>query len=264
MEKDLFSIKEAAQMAQMTKETLRHYDRIGLVCPTFKNEQTKYRYYTKADIVRLNTVYALQQMDLSLEEIKEALSYNDLEKIILFLNKAEQKAEKKIHSLQYALKKIKLAKDDYEKKRTVPQQSGDFFILELEERTILLSDTLSEPSLDNLWDYLRHFKNLVPPHLKDSFIFMDSAGIYTENNCSRLFAICESYQPVKGLKTLPKGRYLCADVSDEEKEKVLADLLLTAEKMVGKMPPFIVEIIVVSGILQWRYQIQIPLPNDQK
>lgn len=163
MEKDLFSIKEAAQMAQMTKETLRHYDRIGLVCPTFKNEQTKYRYYTKADIVRLNTVYALQQMDLSLEEIKEALSYNDLEKIILFLNKAEQKAEKKIHSLQYALKKIKLAKDDYEKKRTVPQQSGDFFILELEERTILLSDTLSEPSLDNLWDYLRHFKNLVPP-----------------------------------------------------------------------------------------------------
>ena len=90
-------------MAQMTKETLRHYDRIGLVCPTFKNEQTKYRYYTKADIVRLNTVYALQQMDLSLEEIKEALSYNDLEKIILFLNKAEQKAEKKIHSLQYAL-----------------------------------------------------------------------------------------------------------------------------------------------------------------
>ena len=71
--KQYFSIGEAAKAAHMTSETLRHYDRIGLVKPGKKDEWTNYRYYTEQDIVRLNTVRALQCMDLSLQEIKEAL-----------------------------------------------------------------------------------------------------------------------------------------------------------------------------------------------
>ena len=61
-----FSVGEAAQAARMTRETLRHYDRIGLVKPSKVDEWTKYRYYTEADLVRLHTVRALQQMDLPL------------------------------------------------------------------------------------------------------------------------------------------------------------------------------------------------------
>ena len=75
--KEFFSISEAAKAVNTTSETLRHYDRIGLVKPSKKDERTKYRYYTKKDIVRLNTVRALQQMDIPLQEIKEVLEYDD-------------------------------------------------------------------------------------------------------------------------------------------------------------------------------------------
>ena len=68
-----YSVSEAARAARMTGETLRHYDRIGLVSPSYRDEWTSYRYYTDEDIVRLNTVRALQLMDLSLDEIKKAL-----------------------------------------------------------------------------------------------------------------------------------------------------------------------------------------------
>ena len=51
-----FSIGEAAKAVHTTTETLRHYDRIGLVKPSKKDEWTKYRYYTEQDIIRLNTV----------------------------------------------------------------------------------------------------------------------------------------------------------------------------------------------------------------
>lgn len=78
--KSYFSVGEAARAVHMTSETLRHYDRIGLVTPSKKDEWTQYRYYTAQDLVRLQTVRALQMMDLPLQEIKKVLAYDDLEK----------------------------------------------------------------------------------------------------------------------------------------------------------------------------------------
>ena len=67
--KRCYSIGEAAAIVHTTSETLRHYDRIGLVKPSIKDKWTNYRYYTDEDIVRLNTVRALQLMDLPLKEM---------------------------------------------------------------------------------------------------------------------------------------------------------------------------------------------------
>ena len=78
--KKFFSVGEAAKAVHTTSETLRHYDRIGLVKPSKKDEWTNYRYYTEADIVRLNTVRALQLMDLPLQEIKKVLGQYRTEK----------------------------------------------------------------------------------------------------------------------------------------------------------------------------------------
>ena len=88
--KKYFSIGEAAKAAHTTAETLRHYDRIGLVKPSKKDGWTQYRYYTEQDIVRVNTVRALQLMDLPLQEIKRVLDYKDLRKVVDFLEQAEK------------------------------------------------------------------------------------------------------------------------------------------------------------------------------
>ncbi|MCD8088461.1 MAG: MerR family transcriptional regulator [Oscillospiraceae bacterium] len=69
-------------LAGVTSETLRHYDRVGLVRPSRRDEWTGYRYYTERDVVRLKTVRALQQMDLPLREIRRVLAYESLEQII--------------------------------------------------------------------------------------------------------------------------------------------------------------------------------------
>lgn len=101
-----FSVGEAARAVHMTSETLRHYDRIGLVKPSKKDEWTNYRYYTEQDMVRLNTVRALQIMDLPLQEIKQVLEYDDLEKIIDFLVRAEKKPMKKLQRFNTARQKF--------------------------------------------------------------------------------------------------------------------------------------------------------------
>ena len=255
--KPYFSIGEAAKAAHTTSETLRHYDRIGLVKPSKKDEWTNYRYYTEQDIVRLNTVRALQMMDLPLQEIKKVLEYDDLEKIIDFLRQTEQKADEKIEALQYSKSKIQLAKADYERKLQAQQTFQGIILKDLPERVILLSDTLEVPTLDNLWNYLSHFYDKVTPALKDRFFFEDLAGIYSEEGLTRLFAVCIRYVEIDGLRTLPKGKYLCASCTEEHREQTLQELVRMARTQYGVEPTFTVQIIVVSGILQWNYEVQV-------
>lgn len=262
MEKYL-TVGEAAKAVHMTSETLRHYDRIGLVKPSKRDEGTNYRYYTEQDIVRLNTVRVLQLMDLPLQKIKEVLEYNDLEKILDFLVQAEKKADEKISELQNSKLRIQSAKADYERKLRMRENPGGIFIKDLPERVILLSDTLEAPMLDNLWNYLSHFYDRVTPALKDQFYFEDLASIYTENEISRLFAVCIRYVNMEGLKVLPKGKYLCASCTEENRDKMLGELIHIARAKYGAEPAFTIQIIVVSGILNWNYEIQVFLNDDK-
>lgn len=68
------------------------------------------------------------------------------------------------------------------------------------------------------------------------------------------------FTDAEGLKVLPRGRYLCADCAEEERGRVLAKLTDTAKSDYGAEPGFALQLIVLSGILQWNYQVQIPIP----
>ncbi|RZS94394.1 MerR family transcriptional regulator [Cuneatibacter caecimuris] len=260
--KKFYSVGMAAKAAHITSETLRHYDRIGLVKPSRKDDFTNYRYYTEEDLVRINTVRALQQMDLSLQKIKEVLEYEDLQKIISFLTEAEKRAEEKIKLLQNSKEKIQLAKSGYERKYREQRHTEGIITRYFPERVIMLSDTLETPTLNNLWNYLSHFYSKIELLQKEQFTFEDLAGIYTENGVSKLFAVCIRYENIDGLKILPGGNYLCTDCAEEDRENKIKELLHIAHNEHNASPEFIVQQIVISGILQWNYQLQVYLGNQ--
>lgn len=255
--KNYFSISQTAKIVGMTAETLRHYDRIGLVTPCKTDEWTGYRYYSQQEIVRLNTIRALRCMDLMLAEIKDILSYDDFNRIIEILKQAEKSADEKIAELNYAKTKIQRARTFYESKLKGEQQNENVFIKRYPQRVILLSDTMETPTLDNLWNYHRHFYDQISDDLKNEFSFEDLAGIYERNGRSRLFAICTRYVKTDGIKVLPQGEYLCADCTEENRDRVIKKLFETAKTEYGTTPEFTVQLIVLSGILQWNYQAQV-------
>ncbi len=254
---EFFSISEAAKIVGMTAETLRHYDRINLVKPCKVDKWTGYRYYSLQEIVRLNTIRTLRCMDLTLDEIKCILSYDDFNKIISALKRAEESADKKIAELNSAKQRIGRARSYYESKLKEQPRAQEPFVKDFPERVILLSDTMEEPTLDNLWNYHRHFYKQLSEDIKDDFSFEDMAGIYVQDNYRRLFALCTKYKPTEGIRVLPGGRYLCADCTDENRQSVMRSLIQTAQAQYGVTPSFTLELIIVSGILQWNYQAQI-------
>lgn len=254
---EFFSIGKTAEIVDMTTETLRHYDRIGLVKPCKTDEWTGYRYYSRQEIVKLNTVRALRCMDLTLDEIKNILAYDDFDKIIAALKRAEINADEKIAELNYAKAKIQRARAYYENKSSGDKKEESCFIKRYPKRVILLSQTMDKPTTDNLWNYHRHFYDQVPDGLKNEFAFEDSAGIYEQNGLSRLFAICTKFTEIDGLTTLPQGDYLCTNCTEENRDRILQDLYQTAKNKYNASPEFTVQLIVLSGILQWNYQAQI-------
>jgi len=68
-ESGYFSISEFAEYSRTTRDTLLHYDRIGLLSPAERGENN-YRYYTGAQLAIVNLTRILQQLGMTLEEIK--------------------------------------------------------------------------------------------------------------------------------------------------------------------------------------------------
>lgn len=258
----LFSIKQAASITNMTSEALRHYDRIGLVKPSLVDPSSQYRYYSERELVRLQTVGLLKQMDLTLTEIKEVLDCGDLNRVVGLLKQAEKNADEKIARLQYAKSKIQLARDDYEKKLDGADPDGEdgaFFVKRLPSRAILISDRLETPTLESLWDYHRHFYRQIGDASRSQYLFEDQAGMITAGDRTRLFAVCVKYPSAEKLTILPEGDYLCGNCTEEDRDAVIRRML---EKLGGDScapPRFILQNIVVIGVLQWRYQVQMPL-----
>lgn len=70
----MFRIGEFAQIAQVSGRQLRFYDQLGLLRPARVDEQTGYRYYSIRQLPRLNSILALKELGLSLEQIGPLLA----------------------------------------------------------------------------------------------------------------------------------------------------------------------------------------------
>jgi DNA-binding transcriptional MerR regulator/effector-binding domain-containing protein len=65
----MFRIGEFAQIAQVSTRQLRFYDQLGLLEPAHTDDATGYRYYSVRQLPRLNSILALKELGLSLDEI---------------------------------------------------------------------------------------------------------------------------------------------------------------------------------------------------
>ena len=68
-----YSTGQFAKLANVTDRTIRYYDKIGLLKPSFVMENG-YRRYTQSDLLKLQKILSLKNMGFSLEEIYPMVS----------------------------------------------------------------------------------------------------------------------------------------------------------------------------------------------
>ena len=67
---NLFSIGEVAQALDITRRAILYYEELGLIQPDVKDSATGNRYYTIDTFVKIRTIRILQNLGLSLRDVR--------------------------------------------------------------------------------------------------------------------------------------------------------------------------------------------------
>ena len=72
-EQNLYSIGEVSKICNVSKKTLRFYDKIGLISPDVVSGENNYRYYGEDTLLFIPVIKYFKQMGFKLEDMKAFL-----------------------------------------------------------------------------------------------------------------------------------------------------------------------------------------------
>ena len=223
----LISISSMAKLHCLSRQTLIHYDHIGLFKPVEVDEKG-YRYYSRSQIPFLRKIVFLKSLGLSLETIKEQLSHTNPKEILTFFIDYKSKINQQIAELNHIREALNQqisilndAVDGYEMKLAEP------FIKYYPERKAIYQefpDNVTKEKLHltlmNLWRQLESlqirpsagFGTILTPCFVNTF--MDaSRGVVSISNIKLKGGSCIFVPPnienLDNLITIPAGEYVC-------------------------------------------------------
>lgn len=68
-----YSVHQVSELLHMPKDTLRYYDKLGLVSPS--RGENRYRSYTEQDLLDLKYIETMKFADFTLAEIRQFFNY---------------------------------------------------------------------------------------------------------------------------------------------------------------------------------------------
>ena len=114
----MFTIGKLAQHCQINIETIRYYQRIGLI--RTPKAQGSYRYYNEQDIETLSFIQKAKDAGLQLNEVKELLQLelNDRHQVRQVIQQRLEKIDARIQELQSLKLRLSSWIDDCENSPT--------------------------------------------------------------------------------------------------------------------------------------------------
>lgn len=91
--KEYYRIGETASLMGITTQTLRFYDKIGLVKPIKIDPRTGYRYYAYEQFHFIDRIKYLQSLGMPLDDIKEVMLSKKVERLLPFLDQQKKVLE---------------------------------------------------------------------------------------------------------------------------------------------------------------------------
>lgn len=92
-------IQKFAELCRSTTQTLRYYDKVGILKPFYIEKKSKYRYYREEQVFDFFKIKQLQDAGFSLEEIKTIKDLDD-DTIIEILNDKRNQFKERINQIE--------------------------------------------------------------------------------------------------------------------------------------------------------------------
>ncbi|MDO4920674.1 MAG: MerR family transcriptional regulator [Phascolarctobacterium sp.] len=87
-----YQIGEVSKITGISKDTLHFYIKSGLITPDYIDPQNHYSYFSRWNMYQLDIITTCRRLDISLEKIKQILSFRDNDKVVALLMEYQQEA----------------------------------------------------------------------------------------------------------------------------------------------------------------------------
>ncbi|MBQ8994731.1 MAG: MerR family transcriptional regulator [Oscillospiraceae bacterium] len=225
---NFYTVNDFAQAVGTTKDTLLHYDRIGLFCPEYVAENG-YRYYSPKQIWLFTQIRNLKKMDVGLKDIRSYMDTRTPENYLNLLKHQMVEAEEEIErlhnmidSMEYSLQNVEDALGREEAYRVVHCEPVWGI------RTQTVEEAFGKDFL-KFWKRLETKYDFASSPLTGA-IRMDEilAGIDLGDQCDYLYLRLNPKRHPKAEIVRPEGDFLIGYHTGRD-----ADLMETYEKMVS-------------------------------
>lgn len=272
------TIGQMAKLNHISEQTLRLYDREGLLSPLYRDEKNGYRYYDIRQSAQLDTIQYMKALGMPLKEIKTHMKKWDMGRVKQLLRENRDAIDERIRELNLQKRAIERALDSYERYESAPPD-GAIVLEYIPKRQMYVTSTSV-----NFYDYdiaeyekiLRNLKEDMAAHDISPFYFANAGTILRRENfmkrhlySTEVFVFVDREYVEEDLITvIPASPYLCIYCDKFEKEKEYIDRLLATieEKHYTITGDYICEVIVEMPLdYQERgmfLRLQVPIRMD--
>ena len=135
MDLQRLTIGQMAKLNRISQQTLRLYDREGLLTPMNTDPNTGYRYYHIIQSARLDMIQYMKDYGMTLKQIRQQLEEGNTESIKQFLQEQNGAIDRQIEDLNRRKRSISSTLENYRQYDALPKV-GQMFMEYISERYI--------------------------------------------------------------------------------------------------------------------------------
>lgn len=223
MDLQKLSIGQMAELNHVSEQTLRLYDKEGLLVPRYVDPVTGYRYYHIIQSAKLDLIQNMKIYGMTLRQIRSFLDSNNPAALRALLTEQADSIEERIRQLRRSQSAITRTLDNYRRYEAMPR-NGEIFLEYIPERRIFRysCDVNYFDQDESGYEYmLRQMKtNLVANNMPLSYFTNIGTIIRREHLVpdalfsNEVFLFVDEDDSSQAMETLPAASYLCL-CSDE-------------------------------------------------
>ena len=150
---EYISITEMAQRRNVSTETLRHYDRIGLLKPDHTSD-SGVRFYSVLNYEKMQTIKELKQIGMSLADIRNYFENRDFRSSYELIVRQKKALDEKIRELREIQRQVE-QKKAYMETITPGSYADDVFMRDIPDRYYFTLNTTAHNEIEQAYQLMQ-------------------------------------------------------------------------------------------------------------
>ena len=245
-----FTISEFAKLRNININSLRYYEKIGVLKPHYVDKKTGYRYYSPEQVSILDVILLCINFGMPLKELAKHMNENDTIDNKELFETGKKIAEERIVDFQMELSKIEYTLDYLTNNQKYSEEKG-MYIREIPTRRIITREY--RDSLRNIRKIEMESGELYNYAQRMKFSPVFPAGLLISHRKGKVqakifFEIVRKDIQNEGIMTIPSGEFQCCQVD----LKPEIDIEEWIDRVYGHEED---DDVIISNMLLEKYQI---------